>query len=130
MTSKNAMTFQNNKESTDKLNPAVWVTNTEKNHRTLRTDNTQQRTTDSDLRGFFFDLHDDSIANSLRVGNASPGYAGNFQSGHDTVKDLGHGDTMQGLLGSGGGYDAGLEIGSEGVAKDDIRNFSFTLSAS
>jgi VCBS repeat-containing protein len=37
---------------------------------------------------------------------------------------------MQGLLGSDGGYDVGIEIGASGIGRDDVRSFSFTLASS
>ncbi len=37
---------------------------------------------------------------------------------------------MQGLLGSNGGYDMGIEIGTEGIGKDDLQVYTFTLDSS
>lgn len=53
-----------------------------------------------------------------------------FKVGDDAIKDLGNGVNLNGLLGSDGGYDAGLSIGSAGLGKDDIQSFEFTLSSS
>jgi VCBS repeat-containing protein len=94
-----------------------------------------------DLRGFFFDLADESIIPSLTVTSSSKTLAdgtvvagpASSTSGNDSVKFAGSSsNNMNGLLGSDGGFDFGIEIGSEGVGKngDDVRAFEFTLDNS
>ena len=81
-----------------------------------------------DLRGLFFDLADESLLGSL-TSTATSGLT-EMQQGNDSVVNLGDGATMAGLVGDNGGYDVGIEIGTSGLSKDDIRSFSFTLDSS
>src|SRR4051812_5448995 len=103
----------------DQKSASVVVTITENADGTLRFDLSQKGGSAGDLRGFFFDIGDESLIGSLRVSSASQGYGGNFQQGNDTVTDLGNGANMNGLLGStaankkvagseGNGYDGGI----------------------
>jgi VCBS repeat-containing protein len=131
-----SMTFQVNDASTSGGTPAVWVTITENANGTLTFSVTQQGGIIGDLRGLFFDLKDESLIGSLTTNQLGA----DFRQGNDTVKDLGDGATMEGLLGStaksklagaeGNGYDAGIEIGTSGIGKDDIQSYSFTLDSS
>lgn len=120
------MTFQINDASTDGSNPAVWVTITENPDGTLSFNVTQQGGIVGDLRGIFFDIADESILKSLVVTAAST----DIRIGDDSIRDLGDGANMNGLLGSDKGYDVGIEIGTSGIGKDDIRSYSFTLDSS
>jgi Tol biopolymer transport system component len=94
-----------------------------------------------DLRGIFFDIGDESLIGTLQVAAASGGPLTEVRQGNDNVVDLGQGANMNGLLGTvdaekaatgaeGNGYDVGLEIGTAGIATDDVRSFEFTLSSS
>src|SRR3954469_4959324 len=109
--------------------PAVSVTITENGDGTVSFSIASIGGTTGDLRGFFFDVANESRLGSLSVVPISPGFT-EFQQGNDSIKDLGNGANMQGLLGSDGGYDAGVEIGSAGTGKDDYQSFSFTLKSS
>jgi Ca2+-binding RTX toxin-like protein len=81
-----------------------------------------------DLRGLFFDVADESLIGTLK---ASPTrLLTELRQGNDSVSDLGQGVNMQGLLGSDGGYDVGIEIGTAGSSGNDVRTFSFTLASS
>lgn len=126
-----SMTFQINDASTGSTNPAVSITITENGDGTLSFSVTQSGGIVGDLRGLFFDVNavaDGALAKSLSISNAS---ATSFlKTGDDSIKDLGNGSTMNGLLGSDGGFDAGVSIGSAGIGTDDIRAFSFNLSSS
>ena len=85
----------------------------------------------ADLRGLFFDVADESLIKSLKVEAASAKDLKNFneyRQGDDSVRDLGDGANMNGLLGSDNGFDVGVEIGTSGIAKDDVDSFSFVLS--
>jgi len=98
-----------------------------------------------DLRGLFFDLANEGLLGSLQVTSATRYLANGgttltassagpivFASGNDTVSSVGSSsNNMNGLLGSDGGFDAAVEIGSEGVGAggDDVRAFSFTLDS-
>lgn len=121
------MTFQINDSSTGGTNPAVWVSVTENTDGTLTFNVTQEGGVIGDLRGLFFDVADESILSSLKVIAAST----DVRIGDDSIKDLGDGANMNGLLGSDKGYDVGIEVGSAGIGKgDDIRSYSFTLDSS
>ena len=119
------MTFQINDASTGTVNPAVWVTITENGDGTLSFSVTQEGGVVGDLRGLFFDMADESILKSLVVTAAST----DIRIGDDSIKDLGDGANMNGLLGSDKGYDVGIEIGTSGIGKDDVRSYSFTLDS-
>ncbi len=119
------MTFQINDASTGSTNPAVWVTITENADGTLMFNVTQEGGIIGDLRGLFFDVADESILNSLVVTAAST----DIRIGNDSIKDLGDGANMSGLTGSDKGYDVGIEIGTSGIGKDDVRSYSFTLDS-
>lgn len=122
-----SMTFQVNDASTSAGYPEVWVTITENADGTLTFSLTQKGGIVGDLRGVFFDLNDETVTSSLKVvGENITG----FRTGDDSVKDLGDGANMNGLLGSDKGYDAGIKIGSAGIGNDDIQSYSFTLASS
>lgn len=125
------MRFQINDSSTDSTNPAVFITITESANGTLAFSVDQAAGIIGDLRGLFFDVNaiaDGVLAKSLSISNASA--PATLKTGDDSIKDLGNGSNMNGLLGSDGGYDAGINIGSAGLGTDDIRTFSFTLASS
>lgn len=120
------MTFQINDASTGGTNPAVWITVTENANGTLAFNVTQEGGVIGDLRGLFFDVSDESILGSLKVISTST----DVRIGDDSIKDLGDGANMNGLLGSDKGYDVGIEVGSAGIGKgDDIRSYSFSLDS-
>lgn len=77
--------------------------------------------TTADMRGLFFDLADDSKLAGLKHSGST------LITDFDTVDvvDLGNGANMNGMASS---YDVGLEFGSQGIAKDDIKSIGFTLS--
>jgi hypothetical protein len=82
-----------------------------------------------DLRGLFFDLADETLVGSLSVTSAGP--LTEVQQADDSIRNLGQGANINGLLGSDGGYDVGIEIGTNKIAgSDDVRSFTFTLSSS
>lgn len=122
------MTFQIN-DAGGKA-PAVWVTISENADGTLRFDLKVDGSYTGDLRGLFFDLADESLINSLQVAPVTAGFT-ELQVGNDTVKDLGGGATMNGMLGSTdtAGFDVGIEIGTSGIGKDDYQTFSFVLDS-
>lgn len=120
-----SMTFQINDASTDGVKVAVWVTITENPDGTLTFNVTQEGGIVGDLRGLFFDMADESILKSLVITAAST----DIRIGDDSIKDLGDGSNMNGLLGTDKGYDIGIEIGTSGIGKDDIQSYSFTLDS-
>ena len=127
-----SMTFVINDSSTGTSNPLVQVNIVQNGDGTVTFTVTQLVYAGAylgDLRGLFFDLGRESLIGTLSVVGA-PAYFTEIAQGNDTVKDLGQGANMQGLLGSDGGYDVGIEIGTSGIGKDDVRSFSFTLSSS
>ncbi len=122
-----SMTFQIN-DSTTTGGLQVWVTITENADGTLAFTIWQEGGIVGDLRGIFFDIADESLLGTLSV--ASDEGVTEFRSGDDSIKDLGDGANMNGMLGSDKGYDAGVEVGSAGIGKDDIQSYSFTLDSS
>lgn len=119
------MTFQVNDASTGGGYPAVWVSITENADGTLAFNISQQGGIVGDLRGLFFDIADESLLKSIVVRADSS----DIRIGDDSIKDLGDGANMNGLLGSDKGYDVGIEIGTSGIGKDDVRSYSFTLDS-
>ena len=124
-----SMSFLVNDRSTGGATPAVAVTITENADGSLSFSLNVLGPYTGDLRGFFFDLADESRIGTLAVAPTSAGFT-EFRQGNDNIKDLGNGANMQGLLGSDGGYDAGIEIGSAGTGQDDYQSFSFKLTSS
>lgn len=124
------MTFQINDKSTETTAfPVLWGEISENANGTVTFSVRVEGSYVGDLRGLFFDVADESLIRSLTIANASPSLT-RFIQGNDTVVNLGNGSTMSGLAGSDGGFDAGLEIGTSGIGKDDIQQFRFTLGAS
>ena len=75
-----------------------------------------------DLRGLFFHIGNESLISSLSI------------TGTDvTNRKFGPAnsvDDVDGAVISPGKFDFGVEIGSEGIGKDDIRSTTFTISSS
>ncbi|UUZ63362.1 VCBS domain-containing protein [Polaromonas sp. P1-6] len=129
------MTFLINDSSTGGNTPVVQITITENADGTVTFDVTQLVASGyylGDLRGLFFDVANEDLVTGGNTLTATSTMAGltEIRFGDDTVKDLGDGANMQGLLGGDGGYDVGIEIGTSGIGKDDIQAFSFTLDSS
>lgn len=120
------LSFLINDSSTDTLYPKVRVTISENGDGTLSISATQEGAIIGDFQGLFFDLGDKSLVGSLSIDGASTG----FEQSKDSVNNLGQGVNMNGLLGSGKGYDAGIKIGTSGIGKDDIQSTEFVLSSS
>lgn len=120
-----SMSFCINDASTGGTNPAVFITITENDDGTLRFSLVQEGGIVGDLRGLFFDVADESLIGSLRTDALTT----DFRQGDDTIRDLGDGANMNGLTGSDKGYDAGIEIGSSGIGRDDVRSYSFNLAS-
>lgn len=121
-----SMSFLINDASTEVGGPQVRVTVTEAANGQLQFSVTQEGAIIGDLRGLFFDLADKALVGSLSTSTANTG----FSQGLDKVTNLGQGVNMNGLTGSGKGYDAGIRIGSAGLGKDDIRSYEFVLASS
>ena len=123
------MSFRVDDQSTDSATlPAVWVRLEEAAGGQVLMTVTVDGPVIGDLRGVFFDLADESLLGTLTATASS--YLTEIRQGNDTVRDLGDGSNMNGLLGSDRGFDVGLEIGSAGIGKDDIRSFSVVLGSS
>lgn len=106
----------------------VQVIVTEQSDGTLQFDVTVDDTTGKigDLNGLFFDLSNDSIADSLTV-------TGTDLTGSkidaDSVTKVSSWNNMNGeVIKEDGKYDVGVQFGSSGMAKDDIQSTSFTLA--
>lgn len=120
------MTFQINDDSTESVYPDVWVTITENPDGSLTFTVTQEGGIEGDLRGIFFDVTNEAILDTLVVTSDS----NDVRIGDDSITNLGGGSNMEGLTGTDGGYDVGIEVGTAGVKKDDIQYYEFTLSSS
>jgi hypothetical protein len=120
-----SMSLLINDASTDAGGPQVRVTITEAGNGQLQFSVTQEGAIISDLRDFF-DLADKALVGSLGTSAANTG----FSQGLDKISNLGEGVNMNGLTGSGKGYDAGIRIGTAGIGKDDVRSYDFALSSS
>ncbi len=136
-----SMTFRVDDQSTDGLQPAIWVTLEELADGTVRMSVRVDGPVVGDLRGVFFDLAQESLIGSISTSTPiftfQDGSTGSGASvpyslvqGDDTVRDAGKDATMSGLLGSSGGYDVGLSLGSSGIGKDDIMGVTTVLSSS
>lgn len=133
-----SMTFVIDDQSTGGNAPKVQVTITELGDGRVKIELIQLKGVNfylGDLRGFFFD-----VANGVKGLEAYTVGADDQNgtrlsldgTGIDSVKSAGDSsNNMNGLLGEAGGFDYGLEIGSEGIGAggDDIRSFSFILEA-
>lgn len=109
----------------------------------------------ADIRGIFFNIKDDSFLDGLNITGAS--YITQVVKSANSVLDLGGGGNINGGGGGGGGkdqggakggkpkatdsdgqstgftsgaggFDVGVEIGTQGAGKDDIRSAIFTVS--
>lgn len=120
-----SMTFQVNDQSTTTTGqPAIWVTLTEDGAGGITITTWITGSITGDLRGVFFDIADPALAGHLEVDTGAP-----LVQGVDSVKNLGDGSNLNGLLGSDGGYDAGVLIGTAGIGSDDIQAYTFTVSS-
>lgn len=86
------------------------------------------KNTIADIRGIFFNIKDDSLLNGLKIENLAKTdvTATKFDAGK--VTSVGSGSNN--LNGGGVSFDAGVEIGQEGIGKGkgDIQSTIFTLS--
>ncbi|HZH09676.1 MAG TPA: calcium-binding protein [Microvirga sp.] len=82
----------------------------------------------ADLRGLFFEVTDETLLSSLKVtGTDVTGYVKDANHVMKVDNDV----TMNGAVGKAAGpFDIGIAFGTQGIGKDDIRETSFTLSAS
>lgn len=103
-------------------NPALEVAVSETDDGDLLFKLTVVGTKVGDLRGLFFDIANSTLLSNLMI------------EGHDVtdtrlaasaVLDLGNGANLNG---SGAAFDVGVEFGTQGIGKDDIRTTSFVLS--
>ncbi len=80
-----------------------------------------------DLRGLFFDIANDGLLSGLSISGPD---VTDSRIDANSVKDLGNGNNVKGEVASaaGGGFDVGVELGSQGMSGDDIRSTTFTLS--
>lgn len=128
-----SMSFLVNDQTTDTTpQPKIRVTLEENGSGGILMTVAVEGTLKADLRGLFFDVADESLLKSLSIKTTNAKDARNnteFRQGDDSVRDLGDGANMNGLLGSDNGFDAGVEIGTSGIGKDDVDSFSFVLSS-
>ncbi|MXQ10803.1 calcium-binding protein [Microvirga makkahensis] len=82
----------------------------------------------ADIRGLFFHVSDETLLSSLKVSGPD---VTTYVSSADRVMTVEKDATMEGEVGkSAGPFDVGIAFGTSGSGKDDIRETSFTLSAS
>ena len=82
----------------------------------------------ADLRGLFFHVSDEALLSGLKVNGSD---VTDYRTEPNRVMTVEYDVTMEGEVGkSVGPFDVGIAFGSAGIGKDDIREASFTLSAS
>ena len=122
-----SMIFLVNDSSTEANAPVVRVSITQNSNGTLTFVLTQLGGYVGDLRGLFFDVADASLVGTLV---ASGSGLTDVKQADGKISDLGGGTNLNGLLGTSGGYDVGVEIGSAGLREaDDVRSFTFVLDS-
>ena len=79
-----------------------------------------------DLRGLFFDLADDSLTGGMSISGAD---VTDERYKINGVTSTGGSNNIKGeVLNAYGKFDVGVEFGTQGISKDDIRSTSFILS--
>jgi len=76
----------------------------------------------ADIRGVFFNILDNSLLSTLSV--TGPNVTDSQFGPAGTVNDLGNGANINPRA-----FDAGVEIGTQGIGRDDIRSTMFTVSS-
>lgn len=104
-------------------NPEVVVTVTELDDGSLRFDLNITSAMTGDLRGLFMQFADATLLSGLSVNGID---VTELVAEADSVVDLGNGATVAGV--KTGPFDVGIEIGTAGMAKDDLQSTSFVLS--
>ena len=103
--------------------PAIVVSIWETSDGNLVFDLTVEGELAGDLGALFFDIADTDLLGNLKIEGAdvtsTPQFTGD-------VDDLGNGLNMKG---TGDTFDVGVRLGTPGIAQDDIRSTSFTLSS-
>lgn len=86
-------------------------------------------TATGDLRALFFRLIDASESKlaGMKV-TWHDGTVTDFQAQEDRVIDLGGGANMTGTVSKTDAFDVGVELGTQGIGRDDIQDASFVLS--
>ncbi len=108
--------------------PVVSITLTENMNGTLTITAEVQGQPTGDLRGLFFDVTNEALISKLVFTSTSDMTT---ETDDDNIKYAGSSNNnMNGRTLEGGGFDVGIEIGSEGIGDDDIQTFSVTLSTS
>ena len=85
----------------------------------------------ADLRGLFWDVETSGLLAQTSVWSPGSPDVTDSQFSSNGVVDLGGGANMSGSITSGGRrFDAGVEIGTQGIGDDDIQSTTFVLRAS
>lgn len=80
----------------------------------------------ADLRGLFFNISDDSLLKSLSVDKSLYSDVTTFSAAGGLTSVGGNSNNVKG--GDKLSFDFGVEIGSEGIGKDDIRSTTFVVA--
>lgn len=82
----------------------------------------------ADLRGLFWDVTDESQLGNMSVWAPGSADVTDSQFTANSVVDLGGGANMSGSITAGGKrFDAGVEIGTQGIGADDIQSTEFVI---
>lgn len=104
----------------------ITVTETGGGDLEVRVDVLSETGSIGDLRGVFFDVSDETLLAGLA---ATGGKVTATAFDADNVDEVGGGVNVRGdVVGTFGKFDGGVEIGSSGIGKDDVRSTSFILS--
>lgn len=82
----------------------------------------------ADLRGLFWDVADEGKLSGMSVWDDGSPDITDSEFDANAVHDLGNGANMNGAVKKKARFDAGVEIGSQGIGKDDIQSTSFVIT--
>ena len=84
----------------------------------------------ADIRGLFWDDDNDNVAGWTVLDSEESPDVTDYQFNANNVRNLGNGANMNGsITNKGRAFDAGVEIGTQGIGKDDIQNTSFVIQS-
>ncbi|MEW5704181.1 MAG: Ig-like domain-containing protein [Pseudomonadota bacterium] len=132
-----SLTFTLDTQTGDDEMAPVTITITEQADGTLLFEVSNEDDYDNliaDLRGLFFDVSDDALIGTLDIAGDDVSSDDLTQDPNGNITDLGFGNNTSGVGASNpdhdGSYEVGIDIGTAGVATDDIQTTTFVLSSS